>query len=167
DVWSVGAVMFYMLTGRGPFEMDERSDTLRFLLSGTPTLPLPADVHPAIARIIDGCLARRPRDRFQSAEALGSAIEMTIDEIGISASATDVAEFMKECSRARIAGDNRSAQGVADPFALSFTRDDEPTRSLTRPRVAQRAITWIAMGALCVAPASMYLVRQARMPDAP
>jgi serine/threonine protein kinase len=162
DVWSVGAVMFYMLAGRGPFEMDERSDTLRFLLSGTPTLPLPPDVHPAITRVLSGCLAHRPQDRFQSAEELGSAIEMAIDEIGISASATDVAEFMKECTRRPSAGRIPNAQAVADPFALSFTPDDDDddTRSYVRPRVrsARRTLAYVALGIACAAPAASYAV---------
>jgi len=33
--------------------------------------PLPADVHPAIERIVNGCLAPRPQDRFATAEQLG------------------------------------------------------------------------------------------------
>jgi len=162
DVWSVGAVMFYVLAGHGPFEMGERSDTLRLLLSGTSTLPLPADVHPAIVRIIEGCLAHRPQDRFQSADELGTAIELAIDEIRIAANSSDVAAFMKECSEANITVDGPSTQGVGDPFALSYTKDDadEGTQSGVR-RVksrAHRTLTWIAMGLMCVAPAATYAV---------
>jgi serine/threonine protein kinase len=169
DIWSVGAVLFFMLAGHGPFEMDERSETLRFLLSGTPTLPLPADVHPAIARVIEGCLAHRPQDRFQSAEELGAALEMAIDEIGISASAADVAEFMRECSITLSAGEVPSAQRVADPFALSFTTDEGETRSYVRPRtrIARRTLVSITLGLLCIAAAAMHQFTQRHLLAAP
>ncbi|HEY2511520.1 MAG TPA: serine/threonine-protein kinase [Polyangiaceae bacterium] len=94
DIWSVGAVLLYLLAGYGPF--GPGADPLRALLSGASAVPPPSHIHPAIARILNGCLARRPADRFQTAEEVGWAIEDAIDEMGLSASARDVSSFVVE-----------------------------------------------------------------------
>ena len=96
DIWSVGATLFYLLTGHGPFGACDPTELLRRLLAGAQPMPPPAHVHPAVARILTGCLTRRREDRFPTAEHLGWAIEEAIEELGVAATAGDVARFVAD-----------------------------------------------------------------------
>lgn len=69
DIYAVGCVAYELLTGRPPFEEDAESpaeiaDALRELTRLRPEVP--ATLSAAIAT----CLAKRPEDRWQSADAL-------------------------------------------------------------------------------------------------
>jgi serine/threonine protein kinase/tetratricopeptide (TPR) repeat protein len=73
DLFSLGAVLYEMLTGRQPFSADTAAAALAALLRDDP--PPPAGVDPTIVRIVDRCLQKDPARRFQSAAELGSALE--------------------------------------------------------------------------------------------
>jgi serine/threonine protein kinase len=92
DIWSVGASLYYLLAGHGPFGASRGNERLRRIIADLPPLPPPADVHPTVAGVLSGCLARRREDRFPTAEHLGWAIE----EMGVAATARDVAAFLAD-----------------------------------------------------------------------
>src|SRR6185295_18524703 len=76
DVYSLGAVAFFMLAGRPPFE----GASVGKLLTAHLTQPAPdlrtlrADVPPDLAAVVARCLAKDPKDRFQSANQLEAAL---------------------------------------------------------------------------------------------
>jgi hypothetical protein len=49
-----------------------------------------------VARVLSGCLARRREDRFATAQEAGWAIEEALVDMGVAASARDVASFVEE-----------------------------------------------------------------------
>jgi serine/threonine-protein kinase len=76
DIYSLGAVGYYLLTGRPPFESDKPIKVL-FAHAHEPVLPptkllpgIPADLEQVILR----CLAKKPAERFQSAAVLRDAL---------------------------------------------------------------------------------------------
>jgi hypothetical protein len=77
DVYALGGVLFFVLTGGVPFEREGDEAKLWAQLSEPP--PVPSQVQPGIPREFDGvvarALAKRPDDRFPSAGDLGRAAQ--------------------------------------------------------------------------------------------
>jgi serine/threonine-protein kinase len=76
DIYSLGAVMYYLLTGQGPFNYDK---PMRLLVAHAREEPLrPSEVQSGVPedleRVVLRCLAKDPDDRFQTAEELSRAL---------------------------------------------------------------------------------------------
>jgi serine/threonine protein kinase len=76
DIFSFGAVLFEMLTGRHAFVRDTASDTLAAILRDDPleTEGTSRPIPPGLQRILHHCLEKRPEQRFYSAHDLGFAL---------------------------------------------------------------------------------------------
>ena len=73
DLYSLGCVAYYLLTGRHVFEGDTAMQVFAQHLQGVPTPPSqrgPYAVPPALEQIVLSCLAKTPEDRPQSAANL-------------------------------------------------------------------------------------------------
>jgi serine/threonine-protein kinase len=84
DIYSLGVVGFLALTGRFPFDADIASAVLvAHVLKQAPTITsVNRDVPPALAAIIDRCMAKNPADRYASAADLLTAIDGALATIG-------------------------------------------------------------------------------------
>lgn len=76
DIWSVGVVLYELLTGRVPFEGHNIMHVLSRALFNekTSVRALRPDVSPEIDAIIDRCLAVEPNQRFTSAIEVAHAL---------------------------------------------------------------------------------------------
>lgn len=81
DVYSIGAVIYAMLTGRPPFQAASPIDVIMQVLSSDPVPPrrLNATVPAALDAIVMMCLQKDPRRRYRSAAELASDLERCRD----------------------------------------------------------------------------------------
>jgi serine/threonine protein kinase len=78
DLYSLGAVAYWMLSGRPPFDAGSSMELLIDHLQTSPTpvsqvseLHIPQQMEAAVMR----CLEKKPEDRFQSAQEFADALQ--------------------------------------------------------------------------------------------
>jgi serine/threonine protein kinase len=75
DIFSFGAILFEMTTGRRAFRAASTVETLVAILREEPVFPSFAGSPGAVLRIVRRCLDKNPQERFQSARDLAYALE--------------------------------------------------------------------------------------------
>jgi serine/threonine protein kinase len=77
DIYSLGAVLYEVVTGRKPFESDNAFSLMLAHVEQLPQPPIEVNpgIPPALNEVILTALAKDPEDRFQSADLFRSALE--------------------------------------------------------------------------------------------
>jgi dipeptidyl aminopeptidase/acylaminoacyl peptidase len=77
DIFSLGAVLYELVSGRRAFQRDTAAETMAAILrEDPPDLVTPSGaVPPGVVRVIQHCLERNPVERFQSASDVAFALE--------------------------------------------------------------------------------------------
>jgi eukaryotic-like serine/threonine-protein kinase len=79
DVYGVGVLLYQLLTGRLPFTGADAAEVERLHLEAPPpSMALQAPVPPALDAVAARCLAKRPDDRYPSADALAAALRAAV-----------------------------------------------------------------------------------------
>src|SRR5262249_11088496 len=92
DVYSLGAILYHMLTGRPPFQAATPIDTILLALEHDPIPPraLNPRVSPDLEMIALKCLQKPPALRYPSAEALAEDLEAFLRDDPVSARSTSL-----------------------------------------------------------------------------
>jgi dienelactone hydrolase len=89
DLFSLGATLYEMLTGRRAFDGPSQADTISAILKEAPA-PLSADagIPTAVEAIVRRCLNKSPDDRFPSARDVASALRSALEQHGHASAAS-------------------------------------------------------------------------------
>ena len=77
DIFSLGTLLYEMLSGRRAFHGDTTADTMTAILKETPPdlVEIGRPIPPALDRVVSRCLEKSPARRFQSASDLAFALQ--------------------------------------------------------------------------------------------
>jgi serine/threonine-protein kinase len=132
DIYSLGAVMYEMLTGRTPFNA-ERADKLIQQIAykaAVPPIEIDARVPASLSHIVMKAMAKRPEKRYQTAEEL----------------ALDLKRYLLKERRAR------KSMRIAIPAVSTAPGSDETTSSATADlRAIAAGAGAVAVAVACVA----------------
>src|SRR2546430_9215879 len=102
DIFSFGAILYEMLSGRRAFHGESAAETMSAILKEDPPdlSDTNQNVSPALERLVNHCLEKNPQERFHSASDLAFALEtanakLTVSSPGLStASPSSSAEYI-------------------------------------------------------------------------
>jgi len=104
DVYSLGAILYALLTGRAPFQADSVMDTLVQVVEQEPIRPrhYTQGIDRDLERICLKCLAKSPEDRYQSANQLNGDLRRFLDGDPLSISSmTSIGHVMRQLRRSK------------------------------------------------------------------
>ncbi len=101
DVYSLGAMLYYLCTGHPPFETENPVDTLLRILDAEPTLASQINKHVPkdVAMICQRCLEKKPSDRYPTAKALAEELDRFLHGEPINASTKNIQSAFRRWSR--------------------------------------------------------------------
>lgn len=166
DMFSLGIVLYQMVTGFAPFDGSSVSAVCAQILQAEPVPPSQRNpaVSPELDRIILRCLAKTSADRYPSAEAFATSLDAFVRHGG--GAGASVASVAAGVGAAGVT----SAAGAASVDANGNSSDTRKRGTwLARPLQASDA--WFAAGlaavVLCSVPVTRAMRARYRMPPAP
>ena len=158
DQFSFGVLLYELVAGRHPFEGTDDLTTVARILDTEPSALDPPRPPAALERIVTTCLAKWPRDRYQTSDALVAALEAVLDTVGRQAPSPDTAttspapRAMPAASVESGAATSTAASASSPPGAARSAPPAAPgaaarTGSVTEPRrTPRRAATGTGPG---------------------
>jgi serine/threonine protein kinase len=117
DIYAVGVMFYYLLSGRLPFTSDKITSLIG-LHQGEPVPDLREilpGLHPRLVELVERCLAKSPGDRFASADELSSQLQLLIHRL------QDTESFLREGLR----GVDSFIQGSRDSFRVLLPQPND------------------------------------------
>ena len=91
DIFSLGAILYEMLSGKRAFQGESSVETMNAILKDDPP-ELPVTLPPALDRIIRRSIEKKPEERFQSVKDVAFALETISGTTGSQACFVQVTE---------------------------------------------------------------------------
>jgi eukaryotic-like serine/threonine-protein kinase len=186
DVWSLGVILYEMITGRPPYTGDSIPALCASLLNDVPLSmrALRADVPPELEEIIRHCLAKDRVDRYGTVSELARALaqfgriesQLHVDRASRVLGVTEVSPLLDSSDRrlgrsADASGQARalSAQRLTPARSThnSWGRTDSPVTSDSNARPRSRGLLLVALGLSAAAALSVAVFLGIRAPSTP
>ena len=147
DIYSLGVVLYEMVTGRVPF--DAETPMAVVIKHMTDPLPPPSklnpEVSPALESVVLKAMAKRPEDRFESAAAMVRAVRLAIPESQVAREPSQVGTVPTE--------DLAQAEALATGI-----EDARPSQTINVRRVAPWVIGAGAIAAFGLCAVSIFVI---------
>jgi len=132
DLWAVGVVLYLMVSGRPPFTGEEPEELETKIRRGQPPEPLPADVSPALRKIIRRSLAFDVARRYATAGEMKADLDAWLAGLPLPSEAVPEGEPAADLSATRRTGTPlewpaRPERSAAPPIGET-RRTTEPDR---------------------------------------
>lgn len=145
DVFSLGVLLFELLTNRRLFKAKSREETIARVRRAE--VPSPRTYRPEISEDLEGILLRalaaRPEDRYQTAGQMLEEIGVLMVREGHRATNNDLAAYVREIVESAGAPEKKFNPASFAPKAVVVVSVEAfaPPRTLSTPRITLQALT--------------------------
>src|SRR2546425_4685604 len=171
DIFSFGAILYEMLSGRRAFHGESAAETMSAILKEDPPdlSSTNQNISPALERLVNHCLEKNPEERFHSASDLAFALEALSGSTSISSQTMTAMTALSSRERIRkyspwiVAAIFALAFLIALPFAITSFRQTPARSNVIRATIpAPETTNYLPRNQFAISPDGSRLVFVAR-----